>query len=126
MTEIAKSNQWKYKISIKEMFEEETTPELTATLCQCLVGQLNTILTRVCRIKSDEGEYFYSELEITIDNFEFLGKLASGTIKKEEWDNYSFDGDFEKEFNGYMSMLYDLADQRIVIGGVSYKFLWID
>lgn len=105
--------QWKHTIKIKHLFEDETTPELIVKLCNELERQLKSIL------KKHENDWqIYEELEICIDNFIFLRNLADGTIKEDEWYNFSFYGNFEDEFNGYFSQLYDLADTD--------KLIWID
>lgn len=109
-------NKWKHKIRIKHLFEDKTTPELIVKLCAELEKQLKPI-NKIYET-SDDGDYVYYQLEECIDNFEFLKHLADGTIPEIEWKDYGFDGDFEEEFNGYLSQLYDLADTD--------KFIWID
>ena len=123
-----KSNNWKYKIRIKHLFEDETTPELTVKLCKALLVQLDKIKDRVekSNLTEDDKWHINSELEMIIDSFSFIKDLANGTIPKEDWDEYSFSGDFEGEFNGCLSGLYDLADERVLTNGdVSEKFMWI-
>lgn len=107
--------QWKHKIAIKHLFEDETTPELIVKLCSELIRQLNPILNHYST--SDDGDMIYYELELIIDNFDFLRELADGTIPEDKWSSYGFDGDFEEEFNGYLNELYDLGD--------SDKLIWI-
>ena len=107
--------QWKHKIQIKHLFEDDTTPELIVKICLELKRQLEKINQKY--ETSEEGDYIFYELEAIIDNFDFLRQLANGTIPQSEWKDYSFDGDFEETFNGYLSELYDLADQD--------KLIWI-
>ena len=123
------SNKWKYQIDIKSQFEDETTPELVVKLCKSLIAQLSKIKESVNKSNLTEDYVYHtdSELEVNIDNFDFLRKLADNTLTKEEWDNYSFYGDFEAEFNGYFEQLYDLADERVFTkNGISEKFMWIN
>jgi len=110
---------WKYKIKIKDQFEDETTPELIVKLSGSLATQLKIIKNRVEKNENDMLSY---ELEMNIDNFEHLGRLASGDIKEEAWEDFNFYGDFEGEFNGYLSQLYDLGDEYLTN---NEKFLWI-
>ena len=104
---------WQHKIKIKHLFESETTPELVIKICT----ELNTQLEKIKKKYENKNDGIYEELEINIDNFEFLKHLADGTIPEQDWADYSFYGDFEKEFNGYLSQLYDLADEN--------KLIWI-
>lgn len=107
--------QWKHKIKIKHLFEDETSKELIVKLCNELLRQLNPILK--IYETSDDGDTIFYELETCVDNFEFLKNLADGTIKSKNWDSYGFDGDFQEFFNDYLNQLYDLGD--------SNKLIWI-
>ncbi len=109
-------NNWKHKIKIKHLFEDETTPELIVKLCDELIRQLDPILKGY--ETSDDGDDTYYELEAVIDNFEFLKGLADGITPMSDWKEYGFDGNFEKEFDEYMSELYDVANKG--------KLIWID
>lgn len=109
------NKKWKHHIKIKHLFEDETTPELVVKLCDELVKQLKPILDKYAT--SDDEDDIYYELELHVDNFEFLRSLADGSIEEKAWSEYGFDGDFEEEFNGYLSQLYDFADQD--------KLIWI-
>jgi len=124
------SNNWLYKISIKSMFEEHTTTELIIKLTNHLIAQLNKINTKVkeSRLIDDEDKGYYdTEFFDIIDSLEFLRQLADGTIKENEWDNFSFDGDFETMFNDYLSVVYDLGNERITLkNNISMKFMWVD
>ena len=104
---------WKYKINIKDKFKDETTPEHVIELCKALIHQLK-------RIKKYELEN--EELEEAIDHFEFLSDLLDGTIPEEEWENYSFDGNCEEWFNGYLYELFDLGDTFV---NKDTKFIWV-
>ena len=120
--------KWKYKIEIKHLFKEETTAELIATICTELVNQLDVILniSQKSNITVESVDDFWYDLEEVKDNFDFLRQLADGSIEESEWDNYSFDGDFEEMFNGYLEQLYDIGDMRITLkNGNIEKLLWI-
>ena len=120
--------KWKYKIEIKHLFKENTTAGLVATICTELVNQLDVILniSQKSNITIESVDDFWYELEEVKDNFDFLRQLADGSIEESEWDNYSFDGDFEEMFNGYLEQLYDIGDMRITLkNGNIEKLLWI-
>jgi len=119
--------KWKYKITIKEYFEDETTPELIVSLCARLNLQLNKILKSIdnSNIVEEEKSYLYGDLEMVIDNFDFLNNLANGAIPQKEWENYSFDGDFQKDFNEYLTQLFDLGDMRVNTTAGIEKFIWV-
>lgn len=119
---------WKYKIEIKHLFSENTTPELVAELCTKLVKELTKILgtADASNISEDSIDDFWFELEEVKDNFDFLRELADGSITESEWENYSFDGDFESWFNDYLEQLYDIADTKVTLkNGEINKLLWI-
>jgi len=69
-----KSSKWRYKINIKSMFEETTTPELIVRLCSTLIVQLKNIKSSSAKdiIIEDEKAYIQNELEELIDHFEFV------------------------------------------------------
>ena len=121
-------SNWRYKIHIKHLFKDETTPELVAEICASLVYQLKHIKERVENSTDIDGDAFFicDELEMNTDNFDFLRKMATQEIPEDKWDDYSFNGDFEEEFNGYLNQLYDLGDERIRLkNGLIEKFIWI-
>lgn len=127
--EIIRSNKWRNKISIKNLFEDDTTPELTAKLCETLISQLRKIQAREQKknLTEDSLNHVDSELEELVGHFEFLRDLATGEIPESEWKEYDFNGDFEEWFNDYMSQVYDLGDTRVLTtGNVLEKFIWID
>lgn len=119
---------WKYEIKIKHLFSENTTPELIVELCTKLVVELDRILVK-CQSSNISEEYlddFWYELEECRDNFDFLRQLADGSINKSEWEDYSFDGDYESSFNDYLEQLYNVADTKITLkNGEVNKLLWI-
>lgn len=125
------SNNWKYKIRIKHLFQDKTTPVLIILLCDSIILQLTKIkeiiekpINNICE---DDIYYFTSNLEEIIDSFTFLKELANGSIPEDEWDDYRFDGNFESEFNDYLRSLYDLADMRILSkNDVQEKFMWVE
>jgi hypothetical protein len=119
---------WKYKIKIKDHFDSETTPELIIKLCKILVKRLKSVI-KDCEISLHEDSVndVEFELEENRDNFEFLLHLVDGTISESEWHDYGFEGDFETEFNGYLSQLYDTADNVVKLkNGTKNKLLWIE
>lgn len=126
---ITRTNNWKYKIKIKDQFEDKTTPELIIKLCDSLIIQLKQISSKVetSSLTEDEKDDCRIVLEEIIDHFVFLKELADGTIKKLEWDDYSFNGDYEEIFNDYLEQLYDIGDRRVINKyNRSEKFIWIE
>ena len=124
------SNNWRYKINIKHLFEDRTTPQLIVTLCNSLIPQLKVVnknVEKATLIDEDEKYYFTDKLEEIVDDLEFLQQLADGSIKKAEWDNYGFEGDLEDKFNYSFNCIYDLGDTRILLkSNISEKFLWVE
>ena len=119
---------WKYKIEIKHLFSEDTTPELVTQLCAILVSKINKILdnSQNSNISEDSIDEFWYELEEVKDNFDFLRQLADGSIEEDDWEDYSFDGDFESLFNSYLEQLYDIGDIKISLkNGTKEKLLWV-
>lgn len=122
------NEKWLYKISIKHLFEDETTPELIDKICSLLVKQLTVVKEKLenSKIKEHIKDVLTEELEVSIDNFDFLRRLAAKEIEVKDWQHYNFSGDFEEEFNGYLSQLYDLGDERVYLeNGERHKFMWI-
>jgi len=119
--------KWKYSIKVKHLFEDETTTELIIKLCLCLSPQFKSLKDKIekSNILSDNKDLIIEELERIEDNFDFTRKLADGSIPKNEWANYSFNGDFEEEFNGNLSELYDLGDERVMTTIGLEKFICI-
>jgi hypothetical protein len=118
---------WLYTIKIKHLFEDETTKELIIKLCTSLEKQLLKIVNSDSINKILNNEDNIVELRIIIDNFNFLKKLADGTIKNEDWWQFSFDGEFEEWFNEYLEQLFDLGDNVCYLkhNELSSKFIWI-
>lgn len=128
-TEITRSNKWRNSIKVKHLFTDDSSPEAIATLCATMVSHLKRVKSREAKsnLTEDSKNHVDSELDELIGHFEFLGDLATGKIPETEWNNYSFDGDFEEWFNDYMSQVYDLGDTRVMTtGNVQEKFMWID
>lgn len=127
---ISQSNNWRYKISIKSNFEDEVTPELVISLSALICSELESVKKKLSSDKqamADDKYDLMDKINDLIDNFEFARDLANGTIGEDEWDNYSFDGDFEVLMNDYITQLYDVADERIMLkGGILEKFLWVE
>jgi len=123
------SNNWRYKISIKDKFQDETTAELIAELSESMPKQLSEIKKQVANstLVEDEKSDLDNELEELVGHFDFLKELANGTITEDEWGDYSFDGDFEQWFNDYLTQTYDLGDRRVLNKhNVLEKFMWIE
>jgi hypothetical protein len=125
-------SNWRHKITIKHLFEKETTPELIVTLCEALTSQLSNLISKeeddglVTVLREDYKNYVFGELEDIMGGLEFLQDLASGEIKESEWEDFSFDGNFEEMFNSLLEALYDLGDVKVeTTNGYKNKFLWI-
>lgn len=119
---------WKYKIEIKHLFSEDTTPEIIIELCTIIVSKLDKILEKSqnSNISEDSIDEFWYELEGVKDNFDFLRQLADGSIEEDDWKDYSFEGDFESWFNDYLEQLYDIGDIKIMLkNGTKEKLLWV-
>jgi len=129
MAQITRSNKWRNSISIKNQFQDETTPELITQLCSSLVKQLNKIKAREENGNlTDDGIYYVvDELDRIIDNFDFLCKINDGTISKNDFHLYEYaPHKLEEWFNGYMDELYNLAGERVITkDNVLEKFIWI-
>lgn len=124
-----KSNKWKYTIKVKDLFEDDTTEEVIISCCERMISELQKVTKEVekSNLIDDEKDDLGWELVELISNFEFLKDLASGEIEESEWDNYSFDGDFEQWFNDYLEQAYDLGDRRVVTkDNVQEKFMFIN
>jgi hypothetical protein len=122
------SNKWRRNIKIKHLYQTETTPENIIELCDSLGNQLYRIkqTEQKSNLTQDEKNHVSNRLEELIDHFSFLKSFATGDIPESEWADYGFDGDYEDWFNGYLTELYDLADERVMTtNGVSEKFIWI-
>lgn len=130
MSKIIASPNWRYKLTIKENFEDEVEPELIIRLVTKINKQLIQIREKVInsyQIHPEEAPVLEDKLTECIDNFEFIMHLADGTIDADNWDQYNFDGDFEELFNDYLAQLYDLADERILLkNNTTEKFIWIE
>lgn len=132
------SNNWRNSIKIKHLLSDDTSPEKIVELCNCIIPQLEAIKIKEAKgnLTEDSKNDIDNKLFEVIDHFGFLKNLAEGAIPdnasdhripEEEWDNYSFDGDFQQWFNDYLSELYDLGDERVNNkNNVREKFLWID
>jgi len=137
-TKVTVSNKWRNSIKIKHLFEDDTTPELIVTICDSLIGQIKSIREKEKKgnLTQDSKDDIDDKLFEVLDHFEFLKNLAEGAIEgneseqripEEEWDNYSFDGNFEQWFNDYLSELYDLGDERVDnTHNIREKFIWIE
>jgi hypothetical protein len=118
------TNRWKYTLSIKNLFTDEDISSPTEENKQKVIKICNSILFQLKKlekntinsnIKEDEKDLLLEELENLIDNFQFGISLASGEIEESKWDDYSFDGNFQKYINNEcLEQLYDLGDRRII------------
>lgn len=123
-----KSINWKYRIEIKHLFEENVTLEVVTKLCNSLIPQLQKIAKSVAssNLVEDVKDYLDNELLGIIERFSFLKDLATGKIRSDEWEDFGFDGDFEETVNNYLEELYDIADSRVLnVNNILEKFLWI-
>jgi len=136
---ITVSNNWRNTVKIKHLFsDDETSPELIIEICDILIPQLEAIKEKEesGNLTEDSKSDIDDKLFELIDHFGFLKNLAEGAITEstsehripeDEWDNYSFDGNFEQWFNDYLSELYDLGDERVDNKhNIREKFLWIE
>lgn len=122
-------NTWKYRIAIKHLFASKTTPALIISLCNTLESQLKAIREKInnSNLADDEKDDKGMRLEEVQANFIFLRELADSSIPQSEWRQYDFDGDYEALFNGYLSELYDIGDERVRNNkGQLQKFIWIE
>lgn len=124
------SNAWLHNIKVKDRFSETPTDKETISIAKYLKMRLERIKKiheeRSIIKDEDDRDYIIGQLEEVIDGFEHVADLHEN-IKEKEWDNYGFDGNFTELFNEYMSMLYDLGDQRVIVNpNTSKKFIWID
>jgi hypothetical protein len=129
------TNKWKFKIKIKYLLSNDDmtlpTPEnkkKIANKSSFVISELKTLLKRIekSNIKEDVKDRVLEELEMIIDNFDFLKKLADGTISEDTWHEYTFDGNFQEWFNDYLTQLYDLGDKRVITtNGNIDKLLWV-
>lgn len=105
--------QWKSTLKLKDLLTSDdlVDEQQIITLCNSVVNRLERLKKRF--VGKDE-EF---ELEDIIDNFKHIISLADGTIKEDEFEDYSFDGDFTELFNEYLEQLYDFAD---------YNDIWIE
>lgn len=128
-TEIIRSSKWRNTIKVKHLFEDKVTPALIITLCDTILTQLKNIQEKESKnnLKDDVKDHVDNEIEDLLGHFEFLKDLATGKITKAEWDNYSFEGNYQEWFNDYFSQLYDLGDTRVLTtNNVLEKFIWIE
>jgi len=129
------TNNWKFKIKIKYLLSDDDmtlpTPEVKKAIAQkvtVIKDKLEKIYKQIDNsdIIEDDKYEVTEELEMIIDNFDFLRQLADGTISEDKWYEYSFDGNFQEWFNDYLTQLYDLGDKRIkTTKGNIDKLLWV-
>ncbi|MCZ2129209.1 MAG: hypothetical protein LC109_02970 [Bacteroidia bacterium] len=127
-TVIEKSNKWRNVIVIKHLFQDKTTPELIIQLCDSILIQLKKIQEQEAKSNLTETEKWNidSRIEDILGNFQFLKDFATGDIPQSEWEDYNFNGDYQEMFNGYLSELYDLGDERVMTTkNTLEKFLWV-
>lgn len=124
-------NNWKYEIKIKDYFEDKSTPESVEKLCSILIKQLRYLNLKIAdsNIIEDYRWDMCDKLEELAGFFEFTKNIINGTIPKEDWDDYAYDGNYTNLFNDYLYCLYKIADERVVCeeNGERYleKFLWV-
>lgn len=118
------TNRWKYTLLIKDLLTNEDVSKPTEENKQKVIKICNGILFQLKKlekntinsnIKEDEKDLLLEELENLIDNFQFGISLASGKIEESEWNDYSFNGNFQEYINDEcLQQLYDLGDRRII------------
>ena len=52
-------------------------------------------------------------IDENLDHFSFCNDFATGSIPKEEWEDYDFTGDLLGMFNSYLSEFWDICDTYV-------------
>ena len=126
------SNKWRNTLTIKHLLSHDsntTSPEKTIEICNCVISQLNIIKKReeTSNLIDDEKWNIGNKIEELVGSFVFLKDMADGSIPKDEWADYYFDGNFQEWLNGNLSTLYDLGDEKVITkNNIIEKFIWIN
>lgn len=69
----------------------------------------------------------YLYLDECKDHFDFCNDLTVGNIPREEWEDYSFDGNYLRLFNSYLKEFYDICDTVVDFEDNKVtKFCWLE
>jgi len=118
--------EWKYKIGIKDMFNNDESFEHINNICISLVRQLYKVNKMLIKSNLVDRVDLTEELTEIIDHFNFVRDFADGTIEESEYDEFSFDGDLVTLLNDYMEQLFDFGDQKVATSQrVIEKLLWV-
>jgi len=125
---------WRYKIKFKNLLESAPSYSGTSRLISRIKVQLEKINSNISgvvmnhgRLKEDEIDDLQDKLEKLIDDFNFVHELMDGTIPKDTWHEYDYNGDYVSLFNDYLDELYDLGD--IIVFNTKnkgQKFIWVE
>lgn len=127
MTQPIISNKWFMTAPLKAHLSEDESPETVLKVANIFSKETARLAKKVAKstLLTEYEAYSMSEkLEDISGDFEFVVKLLDGTIKKDDWPNYAYSGDYLAEFNGVLSSLYDVGDERVLTkNNHTYKFL---
>jgi len=127
---IKTDNRWMFSThGIKEILNSNKGSKIASLhISKLLIRQLNNIKTAIgkSKLQKDDLQHIDSELEDIVDNCDFLKSLANNDIKESDWDDYSFDGDWNCMTNGILNTLYDLGNMKpIDTTNTRRKLLWV-
>lgn len=129
MAQVSISNKWLYFLPLKQHLTKDESPDYILKLARIFADETAKLSKKVART-SLLTEYYAATMSDKLDEvsgeFDFLSRLIDGTIDKNDWADYSFEGDFLKEFNNALAWLYDVGDE-VVYGQNNrpYKFLFL-
>lgn len=100
----------------KKIDECDETQKGIAELCLEMQKALKYLERKVNLIINPD--YYYTDnlkndIEELYENFGYCRDLCTGQIKEDEWNDFSFDGDFTQLFNDYLEEFWDICDTKI-------------
>lgn len=117
---------WMFKTKgVKDLIDNSETKESVFNIVNALVPQLKKIHKELpaTNLLDEDKETLADELFEIIDNLEFILSLDG---IEDEWEDYSFNGDWCEILNNTLSDLYDFGDNKPVDkNGTRRKLLWI-
>ena len=123
--------RWMYTISgVKEMLNRELDDQTIFLLVSKRlfeeVERISMVIEKSNAFFETDTEYILGELESVLHESEYIKMLASNEIKKDEWEKYGFDGDYQSLLNYTLDTLYDLGDLKLIDNnGVRRKLIWV-
>jgi len=120
-----------YTISgVKEMLNRELDDQTIFLLVSKRlfeeVERISMVIEKSNTFSETYTEYILGELESVLHESEYIKMLASNEIKKDEWEKYGFDGDYQSLLNYTLDTLYDLGDLKLIDNnGVRRKLIWV-